>query len=60
MKNSEPARSIHQVDADEKGVGQEKTVVGHGYRFAITEEQEQFLRNVSDPEQDKIFRKACA
>lgn len=59
MKDSEADRSIHEVEADIKASGGRLTEKQKldGHRFAVSDEQEEFLRNVDASEQDKIFRK---
>jgi hypothetical protein len=60
MADSEAARSVHQVEYDEKSNSKSLTDGEGGdqhYRRGLTAEQEQFLNSVDPEEQDRIYRK---
>ncbi len=59
MADTEAARSIHQVEYDEKSNSKSLSdgeAAAH-YRRGLTAEQEQFLNSVTPAEQDRIYRK---
>ena len=59
MADSEAARSVHQVEYDDKSNSKSLTdgEGGAHYRRGLTAEQEEFLNNVAPEEQDRIYRK---